>query len=159
MTVQIDFALNRRFGVVEQTIFRLVLNGLTNIQQISNLLWIFSDEVIANAIRKLVNQQVLCADLDARTLSLSEAVLSIIDTCLNNSYDIKIPDTLVNKATDGNLLITDTKAKEAILAQLLPGIKIGFLANSLDFNIYERGRNNEYKFLDRTFVSLDNLLK
>ena len=143
MTVQIDFALNRRFGVVEQTIFRLVLNGLTNIQQISNLLWIFSDEVIANAIRKLVNQQVVCADLDARTLSLSEAVLSIIDTCLNNSYDIKIPDTLVNKATDGNLLITDTKAKEAILAQLLPNIKIGFLADSLDFNICERGRNNE----------------
>ena len=143
MTVQIDFALNRRFGVVEQTIFRLVLNGLTNIQQISNLLWIFSDEVIANAIRKLVNQQVVCADLDARTLSLSEAVLSIIDTCLNNSYDIKIPDTLVNKATDGNLLITDTKVKEAILAQLLPNIKIGFLANSLDFNICERGRNNE----------------
>ena len=143
MTVQIDFALNRRFGVVEQTIFRLVLNGLTNIQQISNLLWIFSDEVIANAIRKLVNQQVLCADLDARTLSLSEAVLSIIDTCLNNSYDIKIPDTLVNKATDGNLLITDTKVKEAILAQLLPNIKIGFLANSVDFNICERGRNNE----------------
>lgn len=143
MTAQIDFALSRRFGVVEQTIFRLVLNGLTNVQQMNNLLWIFSDEVIANAIRKLVNQQVLCADLDARTLSLSEAVLSIIDTCLNNSYDIKIPDTLVNKATDGNLLITDTKAKEAILAQLLPGIKIGFLANSLDFNIYERGRNNE----------------
>ena len=143
MTVQIDFALNRRFGVVEQTIFRLVLNGLTNIQQISNLLWIFSDEVIANAIRKLVNQQVVCADLDARTLSLSEAVLSLIDTCLNNSYDIKIPDTLVNKATDGNLLITDTKVKEAILAQLLPNIKIGFLADSLDFNICERGRNNE----------------
>lgn len=143
MTVQIDFALNRRFGVVEQTIFRLVLNGLTNVQQMSNLLWIFSDEVIANAIRKLVNQQVVCADLDARTLSLSEAVLSIIDTCLNNSYDIKIPDTLVNKATDGNLLITDTKVKEAILAQLLPNIKIGFLANSLDFNICERGRNNE----------------
>ena len=143
MTVQIDFALNRRFGVVEQTIFRLVLNGLTNIQQISNLLWIFSDEVIANAIRKLVNQQVVCADLDARTLSLSEAVLSIIDTCLNNSYDIKIADTLVNKATDGNLLITDTKVKEAILAQLLPNIKIGFLADSLDFNICERGRNNE----------------
>ena len=143
MTAQIDFPLSRRFGVVEQTIFRLVLNGLTNVQQMNNLLWIFSDEVIANAIRKLVNQQVLCADLDARTLSLSEAVLSIIDTCLNNSYDIKIPDTLVNKATDGNLLITDTKAKEAILAQLLPGIKIGFLANSLDFNIYERGRNNE----------------
>lgn len=143
MTAQIDFALSRRFGVVEQTIFRLVLNGLTNVQQMNNLLWIFSDEVIANAIRKLVNQQVLCADLDARTLSLSEAVLSIIDTCLNNSYDIKIPDSLVNKATDGNLLITDTKAKEAILAQLLPGIKIGFLANSLDFNIYERGRNNE----------------
>ena len=80
MTVQIDFALNRRFGVVEQTIFRLVLNGLTNAQQIGDLLWIFSDEVIANAIRKLVNRQVICADLDARTLSLSEAVLAMINT-------------------------------------------------------------------------------
>ena len=143
MTVQIDFALNRRFGVVEQTIFRLVLNGLTNAQQIGDLLWIFSDEVIANAIRKLVNRQVICADLDARTLSLSEAVLAMINTCLNNSYDINIPDTLVNMMTDGNLLITDTKVKEAIIAQLLPGIKIGFLADSLDFNICERGGNNE----------------
>lgn len=143
MTVQIDFALSRRFGVVEQTIFRLVLTGLTNAQQISNLLWIFSDEVIANAMRKLVNQQIISADLDMRTLSLSESVLAIIDTCIKNSYDINIPDTLVNMMTDGNLFITDIKVKEAIIAQLLPGIKMSFLASSLDFSISERGGNDE----------------
>jgi hypothetical protein len=45
--------------------------------------------------------------------------------------------------TDGILLITDAKTKEAIIAQLLPGIKLGFLANSLDFSICKRGDSNE----------------
>lgn len=143
MTVQIDFALNRRFGVLEQTIFRLVLNGLTSVQEIRNLLWIFSDEVIANAIRRLVNQQLLLADVEARSLTLSESTLAVIETCLNNSYDITIPETLVDTMTDGILLITDAKTKEAIIAQLLPGIKLGFLANSLDFSICKRGDSNE----------------
>ena len=143
MKVRIDFALNWRFGVVEQTIFRLILNGLTSARQISNLLWIFSDEVIANAIRRLVNQQIVCAVVDSRTLSLSDAVFAVIETCSNNSYDIIMPETLANTMSDGILLITDSKTKEAIIAQLLPGIKLDFLANSLDFSICERSENNE----------------
>ena len=144
MKVRIDFSLNWRFGVVEQTIFRLILNGLTSARQISNLLWIFSDEVIANAIRKLVNQQIVSAVVDSRTLSLSDAVFAVIETCLNNSYDIIMPETLANTMSDGILFITDDiKTKEAIIAQLLPGIKLGFLANSLDFSICEQSENNE----------------
>lgn len=143
MKVDFDFALNWRFGVVEKTILRLIMNGLTNAQQISNLLWIFSDEVIANAVRKLVNQQILCADLDSHTLMLSEPVLAIIDTCINNSYDIEMPENLIEFMSDGRLLIADPKTKEAIITQLLPGIKLGFLANSLDFSISDRGENNE----------------
>lgn len=143
MKVRIDFSLNWRFGVVEQTIFRLILNGLTSARQISNLLWIFSDEVIANAIRRLVNQQIVCAVVDSRTLSLSDAVFAVIETCLNNSYDIIMPETLANTMSDGILLITDIKTKEAIISQLLPGIKLDFLAKSLDFSICERSKNNE----------------
>jgi hypothetical protein len=143
MNVRIDFSLNRRFGMVEQIIFRLILNGLTSAQQISNLLWIFSDEVIANAIRRLVNQQIVSADVDSRTLSRSDAVFAVIETCLTNSYDIIMPETLANTMSDGVLFITDIKTKEAIIAQLLPGIKLDFLAKSLDFNICEQSENNE----------------
>lgn len=143
MRVKFDFALNRRFGVVEKTIFRLILSGLTNAKQISYLLWIFSDDVTANAVRKLVNQQILCADLDLRTLTLSEPILAIIDTCVKNAYDIEMPENLKGFMSENRLLITDPKTKEAIIAQLLPGIKLGFLANSLDFRISERGEDNE----------------
>ena len=135
MKIKIDFALNRRFGVVENAIFRLVLNGLTSTDQISGLLWIFSDEVIANAFRKLVNQQIVCADMDSRSLMLSEPVVAIIDTCINNSYEIEVPENLLGTMSDGHLLIDDAKTKESIINQLLPGIKLGFLAGSLDFVI------------------------
>ena len=144
MNVQIDFTLNRRFfGVVELTIFRLVLNGMTSAGQISNLLWIFSDEVIASAIRNLVNGQILCADLDAHTLSLSEPVLATIDVCLNNQYHINMPDTLIDTMSEGSVFIDDLKTKEAIIAHLMLGVNLNFLAKSLDFYIRERGESNE----------------
>ena len=143
MKVRIDFSLSHRFGVVEQIIFRLILNGLTSVKQIRNLLWIFSDEVIANSIRRLVNQQIVCADVVSRTLSFSDSVFALIEKCLSNSYDIIIPEPLANMMSDGILFITDIKMKEAIIAQLLPGIKLDFLANSLDFSICERSENNE----------------
>lgn len=33
MKVRIDFQLNRRFGVVERLVFRLVLNGFNNARE------------------------------------------------------------------------------------------------------------------------------
>jgi hypothetical protein len=143
MKVKIDFIIGRRFGVVEQTIFRLVLNGLTNTRQISNLLWIFSDEVIANALRRLVNQQILKADAGSQTLSISDAVTAIIETCLTNSYVLNMPESLADVMLDKCLLITDIDTKEAVLAQLLPNIKLGFSAKALDFIISERGETDE----------------
>ena len=143
MKIKFDFTLNRRFGVVENTVFRLILSGLTSVQQISSLLWIFSDEVVANAVRKLVNQQIVCADLDSRSIMLSEPIIAIINTCINNSYDVDMPENLLLNFSNGRLLIDEPKTKEAIIAQLLPGIKLGFFANSLDFSISERGEINE----------------
>jgi uncharacterized membrane protein YraQ (UPF0718 family) len=144
MTVKIDFSLSRRFGVVEQTIFRLVLNGLTDAKQISDLLWVFSDVVIANALRKLVNQQIIRVDIESRKLSLSDAVVAIIEMCVNASNDLDMPDSLVEMMSDGFLLITDVNTKKAILAQLLPNIKLAFLARSLDFSLCKRGEMDEH---------------
>ncbi|NIK70450.1 hypothetical protein [Paenibacillus sp. BK720] len=144
MTVKIDFSLGRRFGVVEQTIFRLVLNGLTDAKQISDLLWVFSDVVIAKAFRRLVNQQIIRVNIESHKLSLSDAIVAIIEMCVNTSYDLDMPDSLVEMMSDGHLLITDVNTKEAILAQLLPDIKLAFLARSLDFSICERGEMDEH---------------
>lgn len=143
MKVKFDFTLSQRFGVVERTIFELILRGLTNTKQISNLMWVFSDEVIASAFRKLVNQQILCADLETQTLALSEPVQALIEKCLDNSYDLEMPENLIKLMLDGRLPIDDSKTKEVIIAQLLPGIKLGFLVNSLDFSISERGESDE----------------
>lgn len=143
MKIKIDFTLGQRFGVVEQSIFRLVLGGLKNTRQISSLLGIFSDVVIANAMRRLVNQQILRVDLETQTLAVSDAVMSIIETCLNTSYDLDMPASLTDKIVDGHLSITDVTVKEAILAQLLPNIKLSFLAKALDFSICERGETDE----------------
>jgi len=143
MTVKIDFALGFRFGIVEKTIFRLVLNGLTDTRQISNLLWLFSDDVIANALRRLVNLQIVRVDLVSQTLSLSDAVAAIIETCLNNSCELDIPESLADRMIDGCLLITDDNTKKAVLAHLLPNIKLDFLAKVLDVSISERGEISE----------------
>lgn len=143
MKVKIDFTLSQRFGVVEQSIFRLVLGGVENTRQISYLLGVFSDAVIANAMRRLVNHQILRADLKTQTLSVSDAVMSIIEICLNTSYDLDMPASLTDKMVDGHLPVTDITVKKAILSKLLLNIKLGFLAKALDFSICERGETDE----------------
>ena len=143
MKVKLDFTLSRQFGVVEKTVFGLVLNGVTNTLQIRKLLWVFSDEVIANTFRRLVNQQILHADLDSQTIFLSDSVQAIIVKCTNDSYDIEIPESLTTIMTDGILFIDNTKVKEEILAQLLPGIKLGNLVNLIDFVISKRSQCDE----------------
>jgi len=143
MKVKFDFTLSQRFGVVERTVFELVLRGLTSAKQISSIMWVFSDEVIASAFQKLVNLQILCADLEAQTLALSEPVQALIEKCLENSYDLEIPDNLINLMLDDRLIIDDPKTKAVIIAQLLPGVKLGFLINSLDFCISVGGEGDE----------------
>lgn len=142
MKINLDFTLSWRFSVVEKTIFRLILNGVSNAQHISDLLRIFSEEVIADSIRKLVNQQLIYANINARTLSVSEPVLAIIETFISNTYDLDIHENLINCLLEENLIISEQSLKEAILGQLLPGIKLGFLADSLDLIIYKRGEIN-----------------
>ncbi len=150
MRIRIDFQLNRQFGVVERLIFRLVLNGFSDSREIAKALPLLSDSVIANVIKHLVNRQVLAADIEAGKLSLSELLVAIIDMCLENTYEIDVPTELEEYIRGDGLMISGIadeeshSLKQAILFELLPGIKLDMYVDSLDFVLCEeRGDQHE----------------
>jgi len=150
MRIRIDFQLNRQFGVVEKMIFRLVLNGFTDSREIAKALPLFSDSVIANGIKHLVNRQILAADVEAGKLYLSEPLVAIIGMCLENTYEIAVPAELEGYIKGDGLMISGItneeshSLKQAILFELLPGIKLDLYVDSLDFVLCEeRGDQHE----------------
>lgn len=150
MRIRIDFQLNRQFGVVERIIFRLILNGFTDSREIAKALPLFSDSVIANGIKHLVNRQVLTADIEAGKLFLSEPLVAIIDMCLENTYEIDAPVELEGYIKRDGLMISGIadeeshSLKQAVLFELLPSIKLDMYVDSLDFVLCEeRGDQHE----------------
>lgn len=145
MKIKFDFQLNRRFGVVERIVFRLVLNGFANAREIRIALPLFSDAVVANAVRHLVNDQVLSADVETGTLSLSDAVVALIDISHNQSCEIDIPALFEDDIMQNGIEVFDNgtsevaSLKEAILRDLLPDVKLDFYRHTLDFIILPRG--------------------
>ena len=144
MQVKFDFILNRQYSSVEKTIFRLVLNGMTNALEIRKLLWILSDEVIAEAVRKLVNRQILKVDLSAGIIRLSDPIDAIIQKCSSEVYELEISEVL---APDDNTVIhiqgkSTQQLNIAILGALLPNVNLEFLNNSIDFYISKVGDNS-----------------
>ena len=150
MKVKIDFQLNRQFGVVENIIFRLIVNGFTDSREITKALPLFSDSVIANAIKHLVNRQILAADIEASRLYLSEPLVAIIDMCLENTYEIDVPAELESYIKGDGLMISGISdeeshsLKQAVLFELLPGIRLDMYVDSIDFVLCEeRGDQHE----------------
>lgn len=150
MRIRIDFQLNRQFGIVERIIFRLILNGFTDSREIAKALPLFSDSVIANGIKHLVNRQVLTADIEAGKLFLSEPLVAIIDMCLENTYEIDAPVELEGYIKRDGLMISGIadeeshSLKQAVLFELLPSIKLDMYVDSLDFVLCEdRGDQHE----------------
>lgn len=150
MKVKIDFQLNYQFGVIENIIFRLILNGFTDSREITKALPLFSDSVIANGIKHLVNRQILVANIEAGKLYLSESLVAIIDMCLENTYEIDVPVELESYIKgDGVMIsgISDEEShslKQAVLFELLPGIRLDMYVDSIDFVLYEeRGDQHE----------------
>ena len=150
MKVKVDFLLNSRFGVVERLVFRLVLNGFTDVNEIVNALPLFSDSVMANGIKILVNRQILAADIEVGKLYLSEPLVAIIDMCIENIYEIDIPVELETCVKSGGIRISGIANNnsrylaQAVLLELLPGIRLDMYVDSIDFVLYEeRGDQNE----------------
>ncbi|SHI60264.1 hypothetical protein SAMN02745229_03346 [Butyrivibrio fibrisolvens DSM 3071] len=150
MRIRIDFQLNRQFGVVENIIFRLVLNGFTDSREIAKALSLFSDSIIANGIKLLVNHQIMAADIEAGKLYLSEPLIAIIDMCLENTYEIDVPSELEGYIKGDGLMISGIadeesySLKSAVLFELLPGIRLDMYMDSIDFVLCEeRGVQHE----------------
>lgn len=150
MKVKIDLQLNRQFGVVEKIIFRLVLNRFTDSREIAEALPLFSDSVIANGIKHLVNRQILAADIEAGKLSLSEPLVAIIDKCIENIYELDVPTELESFFKGNGLIVSgiadeeSRSLKQAVLFELLPGIKLDMYVDSIDFVLCaERGDQHE----------------
>ena len=136
MEVKFDFSLNHRFhGVVEQAVFRLVLRGIDSAQAISELLWVFSDEVKATAIQRLVNNQLLRADIIGNRLSLSDGLLSVIEACHHCSYSLELSDSLVSRLSNEVMWIEDRQMISLILRCILPGVSLDYLSKSLFFSM------------------------
>lgn len=152
MKIKIDFQLNRSFGVVERIIFRLVLNGFTDAKEMVDALPIFSDVVIANAIKHLVNRQILSANVNTGELSLADPLLAIIGMCLDNTFDIdlsfmqneqnNLPFVFSTSIMAGDKDVRDAvqNIKKAILFELLPNVKLDLYIDSLDFTFVEETR-------------------
>lgn len=136
MEVKFDFRLNDNlYGVVDQAIFRLVLRGIDSAQAISDLLWVFSDEVKATSIQKLVNNQLLKAELKSNRLALSEGLLSIIEACHAGTYSVDMPDSLMPKMIDASIWIEDRQLISIILKHILPGVNMEYIVRSLVFSM------------------------
>lgn len=144
MEVKFDFILNsHRFGVVEQAIFKLVLRGVNSAQGISELLWIFSDDVKATAIQKLVNNQVLRADLASSKLYLSDGIVAVIGACHDCTYTVEIPEILLSNSAGCTVLVKNYQVVAAILNHILPDLSVDFFAPVLFFRITEVNSKHE----------------
>lgn len=138
MNYAIDFKLSKRYSAVERTIFLLVINGLSDISIIQDYLRVFSNEVLANSIRNLVNFQLLNVDLNNHTLYLSSPIVSLIDACDNKKITLDLPDSILEQFDDGVLLISGrenqhNEIKKAILSELLPGADHFVFGTFLDY--------------------------
>lgn len=146
MRIRIDFQLNRQFGVVERIIFRLVLNGFSDVKEIAKALPVFSDAVIANGIKTLVNRQIFSAKIVEGTISLSDPVVAIIEMCAEKEYEISVPSEIRNTLNKDGLLIMSSMSEEmkdikrTLLYELLPSIRMDMYIDSLDFVLREEKR-------------------
>ena len=144
MDARIDMRLGRQFGVVERTVFRLVISGFTDSQEIAAALSLFSAPVLANAVRHLVNSQILKVDPTNASLYASDPVAAIIDTCLEKRVAIDIPASLLDDIGQGGILVegdsNEVRAvKSAIYDYLLPGVDLGLYLGPLDLLISQWG--------------------
>ena len=145
MKVKVDFQLSRQFGVVERLIFKFVLNGFCSAREIRLALPIFSDAVIANAVRHLVNEQIITVDIETGTISLSEAMVAIIAMSQQKSLEVNIPVDLEKVMHEERGVVFDDNKpetimlKDALIQELLPNVKLDSYRNSLNFIILPDG--------------------
>ena len=150
MNYRVDFSISNRFQVIEQAIFRLACHGVLDVELIKALLNIFSEQVIAIAIRNLVNAQLLQADLENGYLIIPDTLKDLMDACRRNTVEFSIPPEMAESATAESLFLPCNLAdeskevkearidvKRAILSELLPGINVTDYSKVLNLYLTE----------------------
>lgn len=150
MKIKVDFQLSNQFNCLEQLIFKFVINGFVDIKQMVEILPLFSDVVIANGIKHLVNQQILLAKKEIGELTVSSPLHAIITKCHDKAFELKMPDEFASFLNNGNSILLDNYdrnsfvLKKAILSELIPEVSLGMYINSIDFVLYsKKGISNE----------------
>ncbi|MHC1731941.1 MAG: hypothetical protein AB9888_07950 [Bacteroidales bacterium] len=133
MKVKFDILLNFKFEALEQAIFYTVLLGYRDVSIIKQYLNIFDDDVIAVAIRNLVNKQLLTANFAELSLGISEPMKLLISKCSNNSFEIDLPEIIdIQIRTQGySDQIYDKKIVYSILANLSEDADLTYYSNYL----------------------------
>lgn len=150
MRIKFDFQLSHHFGVVERILFNLVLNGFTDVQEIREAIPIFSDVVLANGMKHLVNKQILNIGIDNNRLSISEPILAIICSCIENTFDIEVEENIKELITVEGVSLDSVgghvskEMKISILNTLVPNVNLHLYRNSIDIILLDadRGNNN-----------------
>lgn len=150
MRIKFDFQLSHHFGVVERILFNLVLNGFTDVQEIREAIPIFSDVVLANGMKHLVNKQILNIGIDNNRLSISEPIRAIICSCIENTFDIEVEENIKELITVEGVSLDSVgghvskEMKISILNTLVPNVNLHLYRNSIDIILLDadRGNNN-----------------
>lgn len=148
MNLRVDISLSKEFGIVERTVFRLVLNGYTDASEIATALSLFSHPVVANGMCHLVNRQMLAVDMSTAHLKIAEPLTALMNMCIEHRVVVDIPDELgALIEQDGFLLDSGTsretsqyrtelrQLKASLLECLLPGVNLEHYVDSLDFTL------------------------
>lgn len=142
MKTKITMSLSKRFGVVEQLIFNLILYGINDSEIISSLLTVFSCDVIANAFMNLTNKQVIRADMERRRVYFSDQMYMIAE--FNNQIiDLDFSEELKNQMKDNCLYVDNIDIKKGILFLIEKGTYLMSFAYILDFIISIEGEEND----------------
>jgi hypothetical protein len=164
MKVNIKFTLNEKyFDIIEQAIFKLVLNGCTKVALINKYLYIFDKNILAQAISNLVNKQILIVNIIEKTILPSSPIQALYDLTKDSLFNLKktrkTSDLL--EAYDGKIDIKSIKhflpknkyhlhslnqnISKYILDYLIPEIDLTYYVNFITFTILdaEHGEKHE----------------
>ncbi|WP_462410386.1 hypothetical protein [Neobacillus sp. Marseille-QA0830] len=87
----IDFKLSDRYSPVEEAAFRLVGLGSASLRDMADVLYIFSEPVVAKAVERLVNDQLLSIDLSTGVIDYSPLVEKLF-RCCSEEVSILFPE-------------------------------------------------------------------
>ncbi|SLK50431.1 Uncharacterised protein [Mycobacteroides abscessus subsp. abscessus] len=129
----LDFKLSPRFGPVEEAIFQLLGHGYTRIHDLFEILYIFSEEVIAKGIEELTNAQLVEVNLLDASIKYSSVINELYKTC-SGQVAFEVPEQEV-ELMENNFEIKNTRLIQEILYQMDTTAEFRQLSKSLQLII------------------------